>query len=67
MPRGVGISARLLGFWNFVRVVIGAWRRVKFVIEFAKFKQLSLNHDSRFPIVWKDQYPCLNGTTKLHI
>lgn len=34
-----------------------------FIREFLKFKRLSAGKAPRFPLLWKDRYPCLNDNT----
>jgi hypothetical protein len=50
--------------WLYARSVQSIWRQGKFMMDFAKFKKLSLYPATRFSVVWKDSYPCLNDNIK---
>ena len=53
-------------FWkvlkDIVRPIRGLWRRWQFLIDYFAFRRLAI--DRRFPVRWRDRYPCLDDKTK---
>ena len=53
-------------FWkvlkDIVRSIRGLWRRWQFLIDYFAFRRHAI--DRRFPVRWRDRYPCLDDKTK---
>ena len=51
----------LINLYKFFKKII---LFLNFIVDFLKFKKLSRKNKNRFPILWRDRYPCLFDSTK---